>query len=314
MTGQRAYSIHVSVLHARPFTFFALKFNIMNFIEYIELCLPTSVHTVSSQSTMDLECEFENLPNFRQAGGRQLMNRHGQKVRDGLLYRSSRTDFLTEEERETFERLKIKTIIDLRRTKEYKEAEGEKILDEAYPAFVVKKGRVEEMRTPLQQGDGLRARGGATRRSSDSTDDGIPVFRGKRYLINMMTMDLIWYIFGQVNFFIRYLSLVLVLIDWLCGCKLFVKFFAWAVVNRLSLAQQYVNLLEYSKPAVVDILRLIVDGDNVPVLIHCAHGKDRTGLIIALILECLGVEDDVIAEDYAKSEVSLLQQVTFMFT
>ncbi len=255
---------------------------------------------------MAIECVFENLPNFRQAGGQQLMNRHGQKIRDGLLYRSSRTDFLTEKERETFEQLNIKTIIDLRRKKEYDEAGGEKILDEVYAPYVVKKGKAEEMRLPLRRdGSGLQKRKGPSRKGSDSTDEGPPVFRGRRYLVNMMTMDLIWYIFRQVNFFLRYLSLILVLVDWLCGCQMFVKFFSWAVVNRLTLSQQYVNLLEYAKPAVADILRLVIDGDSVPVLIHCAHGKDRTGLIIAIILECLEVDDDIIAEDYAKSEVSL---------
>lgn len=120
----------------------------------------------------------------------------------------------------------------------------------------------------------------------------------------MMTMDLIWYVFNQVNFFIRYISLILVLTDWLFGCHLFVRLFNWLVVNHQTLSKQYVDILEYTKPAVADILRLLISDDNVPVLIHCAHGKDRTGVMIAVILGCLGVEDELIAEDYAQSEVS----------
>lgn len=38
--------------------------------------------------------------------------------------------------------------------------------------------------------------------------------------------------------------------------------------------------------------------DRAPLVIHCTAGKDRTGFASALILQTLGVPDDVIAEDY----------------
>jgi protein-tyrosine phosphatase len=38
-----------------------------------------------------------------------------------------------------------------------------------------------------------------------------------------------------------------------------------------------------------------------PALIHCAAGKDRTGIVVALVLACAGVPDDIIAADYALS-------------
>ncbi len=38
--------------------------------------------------------------------------------------------------------------------------------------------------------------------------------------------------------------------------------------------------------------------DRAPLVIHCTAGKDRTGFASALILHALGVEDEVIAEDY----------------
>jgi protein-tyrosine phosphatase len=38
-----------------------------------------------------------------------------------------------------------------------------------------------------------------------------------------------------------------------------------------------------------------------PALVHCAAGKDRTGIVIGLVLAVLGVPDDVIAADYALS-------------
>lgn len=38
-----------------------------------------------------------------------------------------------------------------------------------------------------------------------------------------------------------------------------------------------------------------------PALVHCSAGKDRTGVVVALLLSALGVSDEVIAADYALS-------------
>lgn len=38
---------------------------------------------------------------------------------------------------------------------------------------------------------------------------------------------------------------------------------------------------------------------------HCTAGKDRTGVLVALILALVGVEDEVIAEEYALTELGL---------
>ena len=259
---------------------------------------------------MDDEVTFDNLPNFRQAGGKGLLTSSKRRVKDGLLYRSSRTDFLTEKEKPIFTRLGIKAIIDLRRKSEYERADGDKILDDVYPPCVMKKGKVADLKPSMRWGGQLRRRQPTSAENSEPTEVASTTsVKRKRYLVNMLTMDLIWYFFTRVNFFVRYLSLILVLVDWLFGCHYFVKFFYWAVINRHTMSSQYVQILEYTKGEVVDILRVVSDDGNVPVLIHCAHGKDRTGLVIAVILSCLGVDDDVIAEDYAKSEVNTI--VTF---
>lgn len=42
--------------------------------------------------------------------------------------------------------------------------------------------------------------------------------------------------------------------------------------------------------------------DNMPLVMHCSAGKDRTGLGIGLILTALGVPREVILRDYAMSE------------
>ena len=50
-------------------------------------------------------------------------------------------------------------------------------------------------------------------------------------------------------------------------------------------------------------LRLLCLKERVPALVCCAYGKDRTGVLVALVLSCLGWEPDKIADDYALSQV-----------
>lgn len=222
-----------------------------------------------------------------------LYNRYGQKVRDGLLYRSSRTDFLTDDETGQFFELGVKAIIDLRRNDEYAKADGDKILDKTYTPCILKKGKIKNWKVSKQT---------LPPRSSNGKD----APQRRRYMVNMMTIELIKEVFGQINFVIRYCSLLLLVVDWFFGCHLFVRVFSHLVSNHQTLAEQYVTMLEHTKPEVVDIMRLLLDDSNVPVLIHCAHGKDRTGVIVAMILGCLEVEDEVIVLDYSQSEVNLI--------
>jgi protein-tyrosine phosphatase len=46
----------------------------------------------------------------------------------------------------------------------------------------------------------------------------------------------------------------------------------------------------------------ILANEELPALVHCAAGKDRTGIAIALLLDLLGVPDDLIIADYAATE------------
>ena len=47
---------------------------------------------------------------------------------------------------------------------------------------------------------------------------------------------------------------------------------------------------------------MIADRDSIPLVFHCAAGKDRTGLVAALVLSLCGVPDDAIVTDFAFTE------------
>jgi hypothetical protein len=42
-----------------------------------------------------------------------------------------------------------------------------------------------------------------------------------------------------------------------------------------------------------------------PILLHCTAGKDRTGVICALVLSLCGVDDDVVAHEYSLTDIGL---------
>jgi protein-tyrosine phosphatase len=53
----------------------------------------------------------------------------------------------------------------------------------------------------------------------------------------------------------------------------------------------------------------IADAPSAPILVHCQAGKDRTGVVVALVLRLAGVGIDDIADDYAISGVQLAEML-----
>lgn len=52
-----------------------------------------------------------------------------------------------------------------------------------------------------------------------------------------------------------------------------------------------------------EVLRQAADPANLPLLIHCTAGKDRTGVTAALLLAFLGVDDETVIADYTLSNL-----------
>ena len=77
--------------------------------------------------------------------------------------------------------------------------------------------------------------------------------------------------------------------------------FAAGLPPAQILGDGYVELLELGGAAFSDAFRRIVEPGGVPALVHCAIGKDRTGVLVALLLDAAGVDHDEIVADYARS-------------
>jgi protein tyrosine/serine phosphatase len=68
------------------------------------------------------------------------------------------------------------------------------------------------------------------------------------------------------------------------------------------LADRYAEMLETGRRSVATSLRLLAQRDAYPLVFHCAAGKDRTGLVSALVLSVCGVPDTSIVTDFAFTE------------
>jgi protein-tyrosine phosphatase len=66
-----------------------------------------------------------------------------------------------------------------------------------------------------------------------------------------------------------------------------------------TLAEDYLQMLDRYRLGVAEAMVAIARAPDGAVVIHCAAGKDRTGLISALLLGLVGVPAETIAADYA---------------
>jgi len=71
------------------------------------------------------------------------------------------------------------------------------------------------------------------------------------------------------------------------------------IPQRLESVYHY--LIDRRGDAIATVIGELAAAGSVPALVHCSAGKDRTGVVIGLVLAVLGVPDEVIAADYSVS-------------
>jgi protein tyrosine/serine phosphatase len=80
--------------------------------------------------------------------------------------------------------------------------------------------------------------------------------------------------------------------------------------DHLTTADEvYCWWLRVRRTGVYGAMSAVADAPSAPVLVHCHAGKDRTGVVVALVLRLAGVSIDDIADDYAKSGVQLAEML-----
>jgi len=77
------------------------------------------------------------------------------------------------------------------------------------------------------------------------------------------------------------------------------------------LAQRYRSILTQFGGRLARAVQRVADHDS-GTAFHCAVGKDRTGLLAVLLLGALGVPDDLVVADYARSSNATAVQTTWL--
>ena len=73
-------------------------------------------------------------------------------------------------------------------------------------------------------------------------------------------------------------------------------------VRPADMGEGYAAMLSLAGGQVATVLRLLAEPDVYPAVFFCAAGKDRTGVLAAIVLSTLGVDDDDIVTDYTLTD------------
>jgi protein-tyrosine phosphatase len=72
----------------------------------------------------------------------------------------------------------------------------------------------------------------------------------------------------------------------------------------MTLTDRYFLLAEFAKRPIARVITTLAETDS-PAVYHCAAGKDRTGVVSAILLGILDVPDEIIVADYAATQENL---------
>ena len=88
------------------------------------------------------------------------------------------------------------------------------------------------------------------------------------------------------------------------------EFSGW--VEPGYVAARYADMLRHGREAVARAVEVLAEPSAQPAVFHCAAGKDRTGILAALVLGLLGVADEDIVADYALSRGAMGRMVEWI--
>ena len=92
----------------------------------------------------------------------------------------------------------------------------------------------------------------------------------------------------------------------------------WGIPEQLDvdpvafLSTHYVEMLDQGADAIAAAFTVLASTSRLPAVFHCSAGKDRTGVLAALVLSSIGVPDDTIAADYHLSAPAVEQLVAWL--
>ncbi|KAI7921731.1 hypothetical protein M0657_005899 [Pyricularia oryzae] len=219
-----------------------------------------------------------NIPDFRDVGVTVNAWANRKILKEGVLYRSAAIEQASPIDRKFLkDELGIRTILDLRRGSERSKAEAE-------------------------------AQALAQSQSSRETFDISSKITGIHYKkVNLIGRQTKKYLLQHISWtnWLRFSILYYILQDHMATKRIITR----KLWENNGLNGFLINILDHGKPQVIKALRALTEpAKGTPILIHCAHGKDRTGLLITIILLVMNIPLDAISHDYCYSEQRLYEQ------
>ncbi|KLU90015.1 hypothetical protein MAPG_08982 [Magnaporthiopsis poae ATCC 64411] len=222
---------------------------------------------------------FDNIINFRDVG-KTINNYLGQKlIREGLLFRSARPDDASLRDRKILrDDLRIKTVMDLRTKTEHLNQAKKRDACLKIPALVQSN---EALAQPVKIPDLSYLEIRITGRAFE------------RHLLSQLS----------------WLSFINLILLFLLGLRMkAIAILGREVMLPRGLIGIAIDTLDHSKGEVAEALHSLLKPAALPMMVHCTQGKDRTGLVVTLILMILGVPLPAVDYDYALSDEGLVSE------
>ena len=231
--------------------------------------------------------QFEHILNFRDVGTSINTITHTLTLQPNLLYRSARPDTATPADRSFLtSNYHIKTIIDLRSKSEHINVAKAHSNIACLPPAV-----------PTESSSPPNAHDHPTETSPSLTISNITY----NYIsLNGPSFE------RHLIFLLPYLSLLRLLALLLFGYRdAAIAILGSQVMAPRGLVRLGLDTLDHSTREMKSCFDILASPDSYPVLVHCTQGKDRTGLIILLVLLLCGVGQEAAEGDYRLSEKEL---------
>jgi protein-tyrosine phosphatase len=224
--------------------------------------------------------KFENVLNFRDVGKTINTFTSTSTLQPSLLYRSARPDTATLDDRCLLTtRYRIKTIVDLRSKTEHVNVAKAHFNTASLPPAVPDAPDTSPPATPPLH---------------------IPNIQYNYISLNGPSFER--HLVRSLSYFSLFKLLSFLALGYRDAA---IAILGAEVMTPRGLVLLGLDTLDHSTREIKSCFDILADADAYPVLVHCTQGKDRTGLIVLLILLLCGVGQEAAQADYVMSEKEL---------
>ena len=220
---------------------------------------------------------FQKIHNFRDVG--QTVNdfTHSNHLHAGKLFRSARPDEANDDDKlRLVKDFGIKTIIDLRT-------------------------KTEHMQQSQKNGTGVSS-SDVVLQTHDEVTQPSKLNSIERYEINFNGWAFSLSLMSELSWWNTFRLVGLMA---MCYRIEAISVLGSNVMKQEGLIGLAIRSVDTCTQEVYEVFKILYDAESYPILIHCTQGKDRTGLVVQLVLMLLDVTIDAINHDYSLSQEEL---------